>query len=164
MDAGIDMGPVANDRRIIALDDLVSDAEAKGAKLPLGGRRLKSNGYFFPPTVLAELPGDALGMSEEPFGPLALINPVSCLEAAIEQANSLPFGLAAYGFTNSAKSADRLMSCLEAGNVSINTVEAFVAETPFGGIKESGLGREGGSEGLHHYTVVKNVSHCVAVN
>lgn len=159
MEAGINMGPVANDRRIVALEELVTDAEDKGAKLLLGGRRLKNNGYFFPPTILAELPDDARVMSEEPFGPLALINPVSSLDAAIEKANSLPFGLAAYGFTNSAQNVDRLMSGLEAGNVSINTLEASVAETPFGGIKDSGLGREGGSEGLHHYTVVKNVSH-----
>lgn len=159
MDMGTDMGPVANDRRIFALEQLVADAESKGSKVLLGGQRLKNNGYFFGPTVLAELPDDARVMSEEPFGPIALINPVSSLDTAIEKANSLPFGLAAYGFTNSAQNVDRLMSCLEAGNVSINTLEASVAETPFGGIKESGLGREGGSEGLHHYTVVKNVSH-----
>lgn len=164
METGINMGPVANDRRIMALEELVGNAEGKGAKLLLGGRRLKNNGYFFPPTILAELPDDARVMSEEPFGPLALINPVSSLDAAIEKANSLPFGLAAYGFTNSAENVDRLMSGLEAGNISINTFEASVAETPFGGIKESGLGREGGSEGLHHYTVVKNVSHHLAVS
>ncbi|HWT63463.1 MAG TPA: NAD-dependent succinate-semialdehyde dehydrogenase [Ochrobactrum sp.] len=159
MDEGVQMGPVANDRRVMALEELVSDAEARGAKLLFGGQRLKNNGYFFPPTALAELSDDARVMSEEPFGPLALINPVASLDAAIEKANSLPFGLAAYGFASSAENVDRLMSGLEAGNVSINTLEASVAETPFGGVKESGLGREGGAEGLHHYTVVKNVSH-----
>lgn len=159
MDEDVQMGPVANDRRIIALEELVSDAEAKGAKLLFGGRRLKMDGYFFPPTAMAELPDEARAMSEEPFGPMALINPVSSLEAAIEKANSLPFGLAAYGFATTAENVDRLMSGLEAGNVSINTLEASVAETPFGGVKESGLGREGGAEGLHHYTIVKNVSH-----
>jgi succinate-semialdehyde dehydrogenase/glutarate-semialdehyde dehydrogenase len=159
MDGGTQMGPVANDRRVEALESLVSDARAKGAQVLLGGSRQANKGYFFPPTILAELPDDARVMSEEPFGPIALINPVSSLDEAIEKANSLPFGLAAYGFTRSAANVDRLMSGIEAGNVSINTLEASVAETPFGGVKDSGLGREGGAEGLHHYMVVKNVSH-----
>ncbi len=98
-------------------------------------------------------------MSEEPFGPLALINPVSSLDEAIEKANSLPYGLAAYAFTRSARNADRLTDGVEAGNLSINNFVASIAETPFGGVKESGYGREGGTEGLSHYMVVKNVSH-----
>lgn len=163
LEDGVQMGPVANDRRVAALEELVADAQARGARLLLGGQRLKNSGYFFPPTVLAELPDDARAMNEEPFGPLALINPVKSLDEAISKANSLTVGLAAYGFTNSAATADQLMSELEAGNISINTLEASVAETPFGGVKESGLGREGGAEGLHHYTVVKNVSHRLAV-
>ncbi|CAI2933790.1 NAD-dependent succinate-semialdehyde dehydrogenase [Aminobacter niigataensis] len=158
LDPETTMGPVANNRRIAALEELVADAQSRGARLLFGGSRLKNNGYFFPPTALADLPDDARVMREEPFGPLAVINPVVSIEEAIDKANSLPFGLAAYGFTNSVANADRLMSGLEAGNISINTLEASVAETPFGGVKESGLGREGGTEGLHHYTVVKNVS------
>ncbi|AWC23148.1 Alpha-ketoglutaric semialdehyde dehydrogenase [Aminobacter sp. MSH1] len=158
LDPETTMGPVANNRRIAALEELVADAQSRGARLLFGGSRLKNNGYFFPPTALADLPDDARVMCEEPFGPLAVINPVVSIEEAIDKANSLPFGLAAYGFTNSVANADRLMSGLEAGNISINTLEASVAETPFGGVKESGLGREGGTEGLHHYTVVKNVS------
>jgi succinate-semialdehyde dehydrogenase/glutarate-semialdehyde dehydrogenase len=101
-------------------------------------------------------------MREEPFGPLALINPFGALDDAIAKANELPFGLAAYAFTHSARNADRLAEGVEAGNVSINTLEASVAETPFGGVKESGFGREGGAEGLSHYTIVKNVSHRLA--
>ncbi|WP_406874024.1 NAD-dependent succinate-semialdehyde dehydrogenase [Aminobacter sp. P9b] len=158
LDPETTMGPVANNRRIAALEELVADAQSLGARLLFGGSRLKNNGYFFPPTALADLPDDARVMREEPFGPLAVINPVVSIDEAIDKANSLPFGLAAYGFTNSVANADRLMSGLEAGNISINTLEASVAETPFGGVKESGLGREGGTEGLHHYTVVKNVS------
>jgi len=158
LDPETTMGPVANNRRIAALEELVADAQSRGARLLFGGSRLKSNGHFFPPTALADLPDDARVMREEPFGPLAVINPVVSIDEAIDKANSLPFGLAAYGFTNSVANADRLMSGLEAGNISINTLEASVAETPFGGVKESGLGREGGTEGLHHYTVVKNVS------
>ena len=153
------MGPLANHRRIDALQALVADARTKGARVLAGGERLGGPGYFFPVTVLAELPDDARAMREEPFGPLALINPVSSLEEAIEKANGLPFGLAAYAFTNSARNVDRLIEGVEVGNLSINTLEASVAETPFGGVKDSGYGREGGAEGLSHYTIVKNVSH-----
>jgi len=158
-DSSTQMGPLANHRRIEALETLVADAKAKGARVLAGGERLGNRGYFFPLTVLADLPDDARAMREEPFGPLALINPVSSIDEAIEKANALPFGLAAYAFTHSARNADRLAEGIEAGNVSINTLEASVAETPFGGVKESGYGREGGMEGLSHYTVVKNVSH-----
>jgi succinate-semialdehyde dehydrogenase/glutarate-semialdehyde dehydrogenase len=158
-DSCTQMGPLANHRRIEALETLVADAKAKGARVLAGGERLGNRGYFFPLTVLADLPDDARAMREEPFGPLALINPVSSIDEAIEKANALPFGLAAYAFTHSARNADRLAEGIEAGNVSINTLEASVAETPFGGVKESGYGREGGMEGLSHYTFVKNVSH-----
>jgi succinate-semialdehyde dehydrogenase/glutarate-semialdehyde dehydrogenase len=158
-DSHTQMGPLTNHRRIEALEILVADAKAKGARVLAGGERLGNRGYFFPLTVLADLPDDARAMREEPFGPLALINPVSSIDEAIEKANALPFGLAAYAFTHSARNADRLAEGIEAGNVSINTLEASVAETPFGGVKESGYGREGGMEGLSHYTVVKNVSH-----
>lgn len=162
LDDATQMGPVANDRRIEALQALVDDARARGAKVLCGGGRVHNQGYFFAPTAITELPDDARALQEEPFGPLALINPVSSLDEAIEKANALPFGLAGYGFTRSAANADRLMQEVEVGNLSINTLEASVAETPFGGVKESGLGREGGAEGLHHYTIVKNVSHRIA--
>lgn len=158
-DPDTQMGPLANHRRIATLERLVADARAKGARVLTGGERLRGRGYFFPLTVLAELPDDALSMHEEPFGPLALINPVSSLDEAIEKANGLPFGLSAYAFTNSARNVDRLIEGIEAGNISINTLEASVAETPFGGVKSSGYGREGGTEGLTNYTIVKNVSH-----
>ena len=98
-------------------------------------------------------------MTEEPFGPLALVNPVASLEDAIRQANSLPFGLAAYGFTHNADHVATMMANVECGNLSINHFVASVAETPFGGVKDSGYGREGGVEGLQAYTTVKNVSH-----
>jgi succinate-semialdehyde dehydrogenase / glutarate-semialdehyde dehydrogenase len=153
------MGPLANSRRIDAMETLVADAKTKGARVLAGGHRLGNRGYYFPLTVLAEVPDDARAMNEEPFGPLALVNPVKTLDEAIEKANSLPFGLAAYAFTRSAANADRLAEGVEAGNLSINHFVASVAETPFGGVKESGYGREGGTEGLQCYTVVKNVSH-----
>jgi succinate-semialdehyde dehydrogenase/glutarate-semialdehyde dehydrogenase len=154
-----EMGPVANHRRIEAIEQLVADGRDKGAKILAGGERIGNRGYFYPVTVMSEVPDDARAMHEEPFAPLALINPVSSLDEAIEKANSLPFGLAAYAFTHSANNADRLAEGIEAGNVSINTLEASVAETPFGGVKDSGYGREGGAEGLTHYTIIKNISH-----
>ena len=159
LDDATEMGPLANGRRVEAMEMLVADARAKGARVLAGGERLGNRGYFFSPTVLADVPDEARAMREEPFGPLALINPVETLDDAIAKANALPFGLAAYAFTNSARTADRLAEDVEVGNFSINTLEASVAETPFGGVKESGFGREGGAEGLSHYTIVKNVSH-----
>lgn len=159
---GTEMGPVANDRRLDALERLVADAVSKGARLLTGGKRIGNKGYFFQPTVLANVPDDALVMQEEPFGPLAIINPVASLGEGIRQANGLPYGLAGYGFTHSASNVDRMVDEMEVGNLSINTLEASLPETPFGGVKSSGYGREGGDEGLLHYTIVKNVSHQMA--
>jgi len=159
LQADIDMGPLANGRRTQALAELVTDATAAGARLAAGGKRMDRPGYFFEPTVLANVPSHARVMTEEPFGPLAIINPVRSLNEAIEQANAVPFGLAAYGFTHSASRADQMVEEVACGNFSINTLEASLPETPFGGVKASGYGREGGSEGLHHYMTVKNVSH-----
>jgi succinate-semialdehyde dehydrogenase / glutarate-semialdehyde dehydrogenase len=159
LDPATQMGPLANARRIDAMETLVADARAKGARVLAGGHRIGNSGYFFPLTVLADVPDDARAMNEEPFGPLALVNPVKTLDEAIEKANSLPFGLAAYAFTRSAGNADRLAEDVEVGNLSINHFVASIAETPFGGVKESGYGREGGTEGLQCYTVTKNVSH-----
>ena len=102
-------------------------------------------------------------MQEEPFGPLAVINSVASLDEAIARANSVPYGLAAYGFTNRADYVDRMTDEVEAGNLSINTLEASLPETPFGGVKSSGYGREGGTEGLENYMVIKNVSHSMTI-
>lgn len=162
-DPGVEMGPLANVRRIEALAGLVEDATAKGADLRTGGSRLGDKGYFFEPTVLTNVPDTAHVMQEEPFGPLAIINPVASLDEAIEMANSVPYGLAAYGFTNRADYVDRMVEGIEAGNVSINTLEASLPETPFGGVKSSGYGREGGTEGLRHYMITKNISHSISI-
>jgi succinate-semialdehyde dehydrogenase/glutarate-semialdehyde dehydrogenase len=159
LDPSTQLGPLANVRRIEAMETLVTDAKAKGARVLAGGQRIGNRGYFFPLTVIADLPDDARAMNEEPFGPLALVNPVKTLDEAIEKANALPYGLAAYAFTRSASNAERLADSVEVGNLSINHFVASVAETPFGGVKDSGYGREGGTEGLQCYTVVKNVSH-----
>ena len=159
MEPGIEMGPLANDRRVPALSALVEDARAKGATIATGGARHGDTGYFFEPTVLVNVPDDADIMQVEPFGPIAVINPVTSLDDAITRANSVPYGLAGYAFTNRADYIDRMIDEVEVGNLSINTLEASMPETPFGGVKSSGYGREGGSEGLDNYMTIKNVWH-----
>lgn len=159
LDSGVEMGPLANDRRVPALTALVEDARSKGAEVRTGGARHGDKGYFFQPTVLSNVPDDARIMQEEPFGPLAVINPVSSLDDAIAQANSVPYGLAGYAFTNRADYIAKMVEEVQVGNLSINTLEASMPETPFGGVKSSGYGREGGSEGLHHYMDIKHVWH-----
>jgi succinate-semialdehyde dehydrogenase/glutarate-semialdehyde dehydrogenase len=162
-DPEVEMGPLANERRVTAMTELVEDARAQGADVRTGGDRIGDRGYFFAPTVLVNVPDTARVMQEEPFGPLAIINPVASLDEGIEKANSVPYGLAAYGFTNRADYVDRMIEGIEAGNVSINTLEASLPETPFGGVKSSGYGREGGTEGLHNYMITKNISHSLTI-
>ncbi len=157
MEDGVEMGPTANDRRIPVLTALVEDAIAQGAELLTGGSRQGDKGYFFQPTVLANVPKSARIMREEPFGPIAILNPVANLDEAITEANSVPYGLAGYGMTNRADYIDRMIDEVEVGNFSINTLEASLPETPFGGVKSSGYGREGGTEGLDNYMTIKNV-------
>ena len=159
MDEGVEMGPLAINRRVPALIELVEDACSKGAELRTGGSRLWNKGYFFQPTVLANVPDNARIMQEEPFGPVAVINPVRSLDEAIKNANSVPYGLAGYAFTNRADDIACLTDRLDVGNLSINTLEASMPETPFGGVKSSGHGREGGTEGLQNYMTVKHVWH-----
>ena len=163
MTEGVEMGPVAHDRRLPTITDLVNDAVDQGAQLLTGGKRIDRPGYFFEPTVLANVPDTAKIMQVEPFGPVAVVNPVDSIDTAIAQANSVPYGLAAYGFTNRSDYAEAMIERVEAGNLSINTLEASLPETPFGGVKSSGYGREGGAEGLTHYTVVKNVSQSIDI-
>ena len=164
MDPDVEMGPTANSRRITTLSELVEDARVKGAIVATGGRRIGVKGYFFQPTVLLNVPENARIMNEEPFGPIAVINPVQSLDDAIEQANSVPYGLAGYAFTNRADYIDQLIDRVEVGNLSINTLEASMPETPFGGVKSSGHGREGGTEGLQNYMTIKNVWHSTKIN
>jgi len=137
----------------------VTDAVAQGAKTLAGGSRLGNQGFFYPLTVLGDVPDTARAMNEEPFGPLALLARVKTVEEAVRKANSLPYGLAAYAFTESAATAETIAQTVECGNLAINHFTASFAETPFGGVKDSGYGREGGTEGLDCYTVTKLVSH-----
>lgn len=156
LDAGTIMGPLANERRPSAIASLVDDATAKGAKLLAGGKRGDA-GYFFPPTVLADVPMSADVMDNEPFGPVALMRPFKTFDEAIEQANRLPFGLAAYAFTENARQANLVADALDTGMVGLNSFAISSVDAPFGGIKESGFGSEAGPEGLDAYYVTKAV-------
>ncbi|MFB6775536.1 NAD-dependent succinate-semialdehyde dehydrogenase [Streptomyces sp. NPDC056337] len=162
LDEGTTMGPLANERRLAAMERLTADAVARGAKVLTGGERLDRPGYYFAPTVLTEVPEDAELMSEEPFGPLVPIVPFSDLDQALATANALPYGLAAYGFTDSAATAEKLSEELEAGVLSLNHCGGSVHEAPSGGVKDSGYGREGGPEALDAYLITKRVSHLLA--
>lgn len=158
LDPATEVGPLANPRRVAAIAALVEDARMRGARIVAGGNLPEGNGFFYPVTILADMPPDCRVLHEEPFGPLLLVQRFSDLGEAIAMANALPFGLSAYAFTDSAAAADRLMDELECGTLSINHFVASLPETPFGGVKDSGYGREGGAEGVQAYTVVKNVS------
>ncbi len=156
MDADTKMGPLANSRRPDAIDALVEDARTKGARVLTGGVR-GNQGFFYQPTVLADVPLDANVMSNEPFGPVALMRPFDTFDEAIEQANRLPYGLAAFGFTENGRQANMLGDALESGMVGINSFAISVPDAPFGGVKESGFGSEGGPEGLDSYLVTKAI-------
>jgi succinate-semialdehyde dehydrogenase/glutarate-semialdehyde dehydrogenase len=161
-DAAVQMGPVANARRLAAMESLVEDARKHGARVAAGGHRIGDRGYFYAPTVLAEVPLEAEVMRTEPFGPLALCVPVDTLDQGIALANSLSVGLSAYAFTNSLEDAERLQRELDCGVLSINSFATPGADAPFGGVKESGIGREGGAESLDAYLVSKTVLQSTA--
>jgi succinate-semialdehyde dehydrogenase/glutarate-semialdehyde dehydrogenase len=156
LEADTKMGPLANQRRVPAIESLVEDARAKGAKVLAGGEP-GEDGFFFQPTVLADVPLDAEVMNHEPFGPLALMRPFASDEEAVEQANRLPYGLAAFVFTENGRRANLMGDAIEAGMVGINSFAISVADAPFGGIKDSGFGSEGGPEGLQSYQVTKAI-------
>jgi succinate-semialdehyde dehydrogenase/glutarate-semialdehyde dehydrogenase len=152
------MGPLAHGRRIDAMEAFVTDAKQKGATTVTGGNRIGNKGYFFEPTVMTDVPGDARIMNEEPFGPLAMIAPFSDMDGVVAEANRLPYGLAAYAFTRSAKTAAAIGSAIESGMVSINHAGLALPEVPFGGVKDSGYGSEGGAEAIEGYLVTKFIS------
>ena len=158
MEAGINKGPLANPRRMSAMQNLVADAAQKNGKLKTGGKALGTAGNFWAPTVLTELPLSARAMTEEPFGPMALINPFKTFDDAVQEANRLPFGLAAYAWTRSARTAQQIAASVETGMITINHLGLGMPETPFGGVKDSGYGSEGGTEALEAYLNPKFVS------
>jgi succinate-semialdehyde dehydrogenase / glutarate-semialdehyde dehydrogenase len=155
---GTTLGPLANPRRITAMAKIMDDARARGVKIATGGERVGSSGNFFAPTVLTDVTLDADVFNNEPFGPVAAIRGFDTLDEAIKEANRLPFGLAGYAFTSSIKTAHQLGQRLELGMLWINQPALPSAEMPFGGVKDSGYGTEGGPEALESYLVTKAVS------
>jgi succinate-semialdehyde dehydrogenase/glutarate-semialdehyde dehydrogenase len=158
LDPATQMGPLANSRRIDAMESLVSDAQRAGARIELGGERKGERGYFWQPTVLTDVPNEARIMNEEPFGPVAVTRRFKDFDEVVAEANRLPFGLSAYAFTRDTTTATRIGDELESGMVGINNMMLTTPETPFGGVKESGYGSEGGAEGLDSYLVTKFVT------
>jgi succinate-semialdehyde dehydrogenase/glutarate-semialdehyde dehydrogenase len=155
---GTQMGPLANPRRLTAMAELTRDAVERGATVLTGGARIGEVGNFWQPTVLAEVPAEARVFNDEPFGPVAAIRSFETLDEAIAEANRLPYGLAGYGFTRSLKNADLLARRVEVGMMWINMPALPSAEMPFGGIKDSGYGSEGGPEAVEAYLNVRAVA------
>lgn len=155
LDAGVTMGPLVAERRIDIMDGFVADALQKGAELLVGGGRIQSPGSFYQPTLLNDVPDTARIMTEEPFGPIAPTAVFANIDEVIARANSLPFGLAAYAFTNSAKTVGILKTEIETGMLAVNSLHVHSVETPFGGLKFSGYGHEGGSEGLDAFLATR---------
>jgi succinate-semialdehyde dehydrogenase/glutarate-semialdehyde dehydrogenase len=156
-DAATGMGPTANPRRPGAIEAMVENARSIGARLLAGGRRLGGDGFFFEPTVLGDVSHDARAMNEEPFGPLALLSRFSTEEEAIAEANRLPYGLAAYCFTQNGRRQALLGDAIEAGMIVINNVRTSWTDAPFGGVKESGFGSEDGPEGVEAHMMTKAI-------
>jgi len=161
MEKGVQMGPLANNRRIEAMEAMVADATSHGAKVATGGERIGNRGYFFKPTVLTDVPLSARMMTEEPFGPVAMVNRFSDYDEVVAEANRLPYGLAAYAYTTSAKTMAGLGRDIESGMVSINHHGIALPELPFGGIKDSGYGSEGGIEAVEAYLNTKLVTQAI---
>ncbi len=159
LDEGVEMGPLAHARRVPAISRFVEDARQRGATVVMGGDPIEGKGFFFPPTVITGLKDDAMLMCEEPFGPIAPVVPFDDIDEVLRRANSLPFGLSSYVFTNSLQTATKVSNGLEAGMVNINHFGSALPETPFGGIKDSGIGSEGGAETFDGYLVTKFVTH-----
>jgi succinate-semialdehyde dehydrogenase/glutarate-semialdehyde dehydrogenase len=158
MEKGMTMGPMANARRIDTMESFVNDAKERGGKIVTGGNRRGNQGYYFEPTVITDVPDDSKIMTEEPFGPVAPVVRFKTFDEVVERANSLPYGLASYAFTSSAQTATLIGDALQSGMVGVNSIAISTPETPFGGIKESGYGSEGGLEGLQAYFNTKFIS------
>ncbi|MEJ5177122.1 aldehyde dehydrogenase family protein [Erwinia sp. MYb416] len=155
-DQGSEMGPLINQRRLNAIEKIVEDARQKGARVVTGGHRLTdAPGFYFAPTVLADVSDDALALAEENFGPIAAITTFSDEAEVLERVNRSDYALSAYAFTRDAARIRRVSEQLQAGMVGINSFALASADVPFGGIKASGMGSEGGSEGIYEYMTVK---------
>jgi len=160
-DPATQMGPLVSSRRLKAVESLVDDAVTRGGHLVVGGKRIGNIGNFYAPTVLKAVTADARIMREEPFGPIALFSSFRSIEQAVQSSNSLPYGLAAYAFTRAADQVQRLSEQLEAGMVAVNSYVVAQPEIPFGGVKDSGYGRESGAQGLEAFMVDKTITQLV---
>jgi succinate-semialdehyde dehydrogenase / glutarate-semialdehyde dehydrogenase len=158
LEEGTQMGPLVHERRIPWVEGLVADARQRGAEVRTGGERIGNKGYFYEPTVVTGVDRDARMMNEEPFAPVAMIAPFREFDEVVEEANRLPYGLAAYAFTRSAKTANAVAAKVESGMMTINHLGLALPEVPFGGVKDSGYGSEGGSEAIEGYLNTKFVS------
>src|ERR1700730_7828377 len=158
LEKGITMGPMANARRIEAMEASVTAARSRGGKIQTGGKRRGNQGYFYEPTVITDIPDDAKIMKNEPFGPLAPVVTFKTFHEVVERANWLGYGLAAYAFTTSNATAAAIGDALDSAMVGVNSIAISTPETPFGGVEESGHGSEGGIEGLGAYLVTKFIS------
>ncbi len=158
METGTQMGPLANPRRIAAMETLIADAVQKGAEVRTGGKRIGNKGNFFEPTVMTGVNTEMRVMNEEPFGPLAVIAPFRDMDELVTEANRLPYGLASYAYTRSTSTAAAVAARVEAGMMTINHIGLALPEVPFGGVKDSGQGSEGGAEAIEAYLVTKFVS------
>ncbi len=154
----VDMGPLTSARRIPVMEGLVADAKEHGATVTAGGKRIEGKGYFFEPTVLRDVPDTAEIMFEEPFGPITPIDAFDDLDEVIARANSTPYGLSSYVFTESLSVAGYLSRNVEAGMVGVNSLNAAAPPVPFGGVRDSGIGREGSMEGVLESMVTKTIS------
>jgi succinate-semialdehyde dehydrogenase / glutarate-semialdehyde dehydrogenase len=157
-DAATRMGPLAHARRVESMERFVEDARQRRIRVPAGGRRCGNQGYFYRPTVLSHVDQDCLASNVEPFGPLAVTAPFGTRDEAIRLANRLPFGLASYVLTHDMRNAAAVSEAIQCGNVIVNHWQASLPETPFGGHKDSGIGSEGGIEGLREFQTLKYVS------
>ena len=161
LEDGTTMGPLANARRVDAVAALTADAVGQGAAIATGGERIGNRGNFFQPTVLTDVPLDARVLNEEPFGPIAIVSRFTTYDAAIREANRLPYGLAAYAYTRSAKTVADLGRDVEAGMLGINHHGLALPELPFGGVKDLGYGSEGGTEAMDNYVNTKLVTQVI---
>ncbi len=158
LEKGTTMGPLANSRRLDAMESIVNDAKSRGGKIVTGGKRHGNQGFFYEPTVVTDIPDHSKLMTDEPFGPVAPVIAFKTFDEVVERANSLEYGSASYAFTSSARTAHAIGDALQSGMVGVNSVAISTPETPFGGIKESGYGSEGGMEGLDAYMHTKFIS------
>ena len=158
LDKDTRMGPLAHQRRVPTMESFIDDADRRGGKVLVGGTKIGGAGNFFSPTVITDVPDDSKLMTQEPFGPVAPIVRFKAFDEVVKRANSLPYGLASYVFTRASRNATAMSNALEAGMVNINHFGIALSETPFGGVKDSGYGSEGGTETFHGYLVTKFVT------